>query len=54
MTEPSRVIKKGNRGATTRDQEGPWRGPTLGRARRPPGFLVGPLDTPYAYIYPSG
>src|SRR4051812_34971075 len=28
------------------DQEGPWRGPTLGRARRPLGFLVGPLDTP--------
>src|ERR1043165_2499929 len=41
-------------GATTRDQEGPWRAPTLGRARRPPGFLVGPLDTPFAYIYPSG
>src|SRR3954462_2103749 len=36
------------------DQEGPWRGPTLGRARRPPGFLVGPLDAPFAYIYPSG
>ena len=28
------------------DQDGPWRGPTLGRARRPPGCLVGPLDTP--------
>src|ERR1043165_280341 len=27
-------------------QEGPWRGPTLGRARRPPGFLVGPLGAP--------
>src|SRR3954462_4262413 len=24
------------------DQEGPWRGPTLGRARTPPGCLVGP------------
>src|ERR1043165_2501716 len=40
-------------GATTRDQEGPWRGPTPGRAKRPPGFLVGPLDAPFAYIYPS-
>ena len=28
------------------DQEGPWRDPTLGRSRRPPGFLVGPLDSP--------
>src|SRR3954471_20944027 len=28
------------------DQEGPWRGPTLGRARGPPGCPVGPLDTP--------
>src|SRR3954464_9233314 len=36
------------------DQEGPWRGPTLGRARRPPGHLVGPLAPPFAYIYPSG
>src|ERR1043165_5422366 len=36
------------------DQEGPWHGPTLGRARRPPGFLVGPLDAPFAYIYLSG
>src|ERR1043165_5401246 len=54
VMEPSGVIKKG-KGATTRDQEGPWRDPTLGRARRPPGFLVGPLDAPsFAYIYPSG
>src|SRR3954471_23660993 len=27
-------------------QEGPWRGPTLGRARRPPGCLVGPPGAP--------
>ena len=27
-------------------QKGPWRGPTLGRARGPPGCPVGPLDTP--------
>src|ERR1041385_69350 len=27
-------------------QEGPWRCPTLGRARRPPGCLVGPLGAP--------
>src|ERR1043165_9267473 len=30
-------------------QEGPWRGPTLGRARRPPSFLVGPPVPPSAY-----
>src|ERR1043165_3854666 len=36
------------------DQEGPWHGPTLGRAKRPPGCLVGPLDAPFAYIYHSG
>src|SRR3954471_22225466 len=28
------------------DQEGPWRGPTLGRARRHPGCPVGPLNAP--------
>src|ERR1043165_7542819 len=38
-------------GATTRDKEGPWRDPTLGRARRPPGFLVGPLDAPPSPIF---
>src|SRR3954470_3949472 len=27
-------------------QKGPWRDPTLGRTRRPPGFPVGPLDAP--------
>ena len=32
------------------DQEGPWHGPTLGRARRPPGCLVGPLDAPRLYL----
>src|SRR3954471_1384267 len=41
-------------GGTTRDQEGPWRGPTLGRARRPPGFLVGPLDAPLRLYSPLG
>src|SRR3954469_1941022 len=45
VTEPSRVTKRG-KGATTRDQEGSWHGPIIVRARRPPGFLVGPLDTP--------
>src|ERR1041385_1306308 len=35
-------------------QEGRWHGPTLGRARDPPDCLVGPLDAPFAYIYPSG
>src|SRR3954470_16096671 len=28
------------------DQEGPWRGPALGRGRRPPGCLVGPPGAP--------
>ena len=41
-------------GATTSDQEGAWRGPTLGRARRPPGFLVGPLDAPLRLYLPLG
>ena len=36
------------------DQEGPWRGPTLGRARRPPGFLVDPLDAPLRLYLPLG
>ena len=53
MTEPSGVIKKG-RGAPLGSQEGCWRGPTPGRARDPPECLVGPLDAPFAYIYPSG
>src|ERR1041385_945753 len=35
-------------------QEGPWRGPTLGRARRPPGCLVGPLDAPLRLYLPLG
>src|ERR1041384_6117457 len=41
-------------GATTRDQEGPWHGPTLGRARRPPGVLVGPLAAPLCLYLPLG
>src|SRR4051812_30598011 len=28
-------------------QEGPWCGPTLGRARRPPGCPVAPLGAPF-------
>ena len=35
-------------------QKGPRRGPTLGRAGCPPGCLVGTLDAPFAYVYPSG
>src|SRR3954467_15295484 len=35
-------------------QEGRWHGPTLGRARDPPDYPVGPLDAPFTYIYPSG
>src|SRR4051812_42266337 len=36
------------------DLEGPWRGPTLGRAWRPPGFLVRPLDAPLRLYLPLG
>ena len=36
------------------DQEGPWRGPTLGRARDPPDCLVGPLDAPLRLYLPLG
>src|SRR3954462_215559 len=36
------------------NQEGPWRGPTLGRARRPPGCLVGPLGSPLLLYFPLG
>src|SRR3954471_2324449 len=36
-------------------QKGPWRGPTLGRARRPPDFPVDPLGAPFGpYFYPRG
>src|SRR4051812_46196945 len=31
-------------------QKGPWRGPTLGLARHPPGCLVAPSVPPFAYI----
>src|SRR3954463_1275245 len=34
------------RGPPPGDQKGPWRGATLGRARGPPGFLVGPPGAP--------
>src|SRR3954470_23649880 len=40
-------------GSPPGNQEGAWRGPTLGRARGPPGCPVGPLSPPFAYIYPS-
>ena len=36
------------------DQEGPWRGPTVGRSKRPPGYLVGPLDAPLRLYLPLG
>src|SRR3954469_11202658 len=35
-------------------QEGAWRGPTLGRARGPPGCLVGPLSSPLRLYLPPG
>src|SRR3954463_5372575 len=35
-------------------QKGPWRGPTLGRARRPPGFPVGSLDAPLSLYLALG
>ena len=35
-------------------KEGPWRGPTLGRARRPPGCPVAPLGAPFGlYLVPA-
>src|ERR1041385_7392436 len=33
-------------------QEGPWRGPTLGRARRPPGCPMAPLSSPLCLYLP--
>src|ERR1041385_7982145 len=33
-------------------QEGPWRGPTLGRARRPPGCPLAPLGAPIGLYLP--
>src|SRR4051812_19222908 len=33
------------------NQEGAWRGPTLGRARGPPGCPVGPLAPPPFRLY---
>src|SRR3954466_1743432 len=33
------------------NQEGAWRGPTLGRARGPPGCPVGPLAPPPLPLY---
>ena len=36
-------------------QKGPWRGPTLGRAREPLGCPVAPLGAPFGpYFYPRG
>ena len=36
------------------NQEGWWRGPTLGRAGHPPGCSVGPLDAPLRLYLPLG
>src|ERR1041385_5992414 len=36
------------------NQEGRWRGSTLGRARDPPDCLVGPLDAPLCLYLPLG
>src|SRR3954471_3238056 len=33
-------------------QKGPWRGPTLGRARRPSGFPMDPLGAPLRLYFP--
>src|ERR1041385_8110774 len=38
--------RRGQPGGQTGVQEAPWRSPTLGRARRAPGALVGPLWPP--------
>src|ERR1043165_6383050 len=35
-------------------QKGPWRDPTLGRVREPPGCPVAPLGAPFGpYFYPE-
>ena len=51
--EPSGITKRGKGGhhQAARRAGG---GPTLGHAGHPPDCLVGPLDAPFAYIYPSG
>src|SRR4051812_4041279 len=47
--KPPETPKEG-RGPPQGLQKGPWRSPTLGRARSPPGCLVAPLGAPSAYI----
>src|SRR3954469_2376874 len=43
---------KEERGAPQGLQKGPWRGPTLGRARGPPGCPVDPLGAPLRLYLP--
>ena len=52
--EDSRIIKRGELGHHQGARRVPGAAPTLGHAGCPPGCLVGPLDAPFAYIYPSG
>ena len=46
--------QKGEGGPPPGTQEGAWRGPTLGRARGPPGCPVAPLDAPLRLYLPLG
>src|SRR3954463_11700787 len=53
---PGRLRKhQGRRGGPPQGlQKGPWRGPTLGRARHPPGCPVAPLGAPFGlYLVPA-
>src|ERR1041384_5153870 len=49
-----RKSQKGEGGPPPGTQEGAWRGPTLGRARGPPGCPVAPLDTTLRPYLPLG
>src|ERR1043165_4179214 len=48
-----RKNQEGAGGPLPGTQEAAWRGPTLGRAKGPPGCPGWPLTPPFAYIYPS-
>src|ERR1041384_6056451 len=54
VQEASGRTKGGKRGHHQGARRVPSAAPTLGRAGCPPGCPVGPLDAPFAYIYPSG
>ena len=51
MTEASGITKKGKGGHHQAARRAGGAAPRVGH---PPDCLVGPLDAPFAYIYPSG